>query len=189
MPSLYPRIHIQPEALTPSPGPVSEHYADPASALSGVLAHLQALPEPLVKRWLAAPWGHIVLDNQQHGFVPGDNMFRNRTLVDVAWLKLAFVADEIRFLTPAGHLIARIVGWEQETEAGPALKGWEQFNSGVRSCFRAGYGVSAESQQDVGVYLAEGIARYLTDRRSLNAHDPRMEKLLAGTLFNRDAYR
>lgn len=188
MPSLYPRIHIQPEALTRSPGHVSEHFANPASALSGVLARLQDLPEPLLKRWLAAPWGHIILDNQQHGFVPGDNMFRNRTLVDVAWLKLAFVADGIRFLTPAGHLIARIAGWGQAPEAEPALRGWEQFESGVQSCFRAGYGISTKAQQDIGTYLAEGIAHYLSDRRSLNQHDPRLEKLLISTLFDPKKY-
>ncbi len=191
MPSLllYPRIHILPGALARSPGHVSEHFANPASALSGVLSWLQDLPEPLVERWLAAPGGHIILNDQQHGFVSGDNTFRNRTLVDVAWLKLAFVSEGVRFLTPVGHLIARIVGWEQGTEAEPALKGWDQFEGGVQSCFRAGYGISAEAQQDVGAYLAEGIAHYLTDRRSLNQHDPRLERLLAVTLFNPKAYQ
>ena len=185
---LYPRIHILPGALARSPGHVAEHFANPARALSGVLAQLQELPEPLVKRWLSAPQGHIVLNSQQHGFIPDDNAFRNRALVDVAWLKLAFVADEVRFLTPAGYLIARITGWEQATEIEPALKGWKQFESGVQSCFRAGYGLSAEAQRDVGAYLAEGIAHYLADRRSLNRHDPRLEKLLAATLFDSKAY-
>jgi hypothetical protein len=185
---LYPRIHIQPDALARSPGHVSEHFANSASALSGVLDQLRDLPEPLIKRWLIEPSGHIILNNQQHGFVPGDNMFRQRTLVDVAWLKLALVNDAVRFLTPVGTLIARIVGWEQTTAIEPALRGWEQFVGGVQSCFRAGYGISAEAQQDAGAYLAEGIAHYLTDRRSLNRHDPRLEKLLATIIFNPSAY-
>jgi len=186
---LYPRIYLIPGALARSPGYVSEHFANPASVLSGVLTKFRDLPEPLVKCWLAAPRGHIILNTQRHSFVSGDNRFRQRTLVDVAWLKLAFVADELRFLTPAGYLIARIVGWEQGTEVEPVLKGWEQFESGVQSCFRAGYGISAESRQDVGAYLAEGIAHYLADRRSLNRHDPRLEKLLTATLFDPKAYR
>ena len=186
---LYPRIHILPGALARSPGHVSEHFSNPASALSGVLSRLQDLPEPLVERWLAAPGGHIILNDQRHGFVSGDNTFRQRTLIDVAWLKLAFIADSVRFLMPIGYLIARIVGWEQGTEAEPALKGWEQFESGVQSCFRAGYGISAEAQQDVNAYLAEGIVHYLTDRRSLNRHDPRLEKLLAAALFDSKGYR
>ena len=187
--SLYPRIHILPGALARSPGHVSEHFANPASALSGVLSRLQDLPEPLVRRWLAAPRGHIILNDQRHGFVSGGNTFRQRSLDDVAWMKLSVVAEDVRFLTPVGHLISRIVGWEQGTEVEPALKGWEQFEGGVQSCFLAGYGISAEAQQDVGDYLAEGIAHYLIDRRSLNRHDPRLEKLLAATLFDPKAYR
>jgi hypothetical protein len=186
---LYPRIHILPEALARSPGHVSEHFANPASALSGVLSQLQDLPESLVGRWLAAPGGHIILNHRQHGFVPGDNVFRSRILVDAAWLKLAFMVDEVRFLMPAGHLIAKIAGWEQETTVEPALGGWDQFVGGVQSCFRAGYGISAEARADVTAYLAEGIAHYLADRRSLNRHDPRLEKLLAATLFDPRAYR
>ena len=187
--SFYPRIHILPDALARPPGHVSEHFANPASALSGVLSRLRDLPEPLVKRWLAASRGYIILNDQQHGFIAGDNTFRQRTLVDVAWLKLAFAADDVRFLTPAGYLIAGIAGWGQGTEAEPALKGWGQFESGVRSCFRAGYGIGDEAQRDIGAYLAEGIAHFLTDRRSLNSHDPRLEKLLAVTLFNPKAYQ
>lgn len=186
---LFPRIHILPDALARSPGHVSEQFANPANALSGVLSRLQILPEPLVARWLASAGGHIILNHLQHGFVPGDNTFRDRILLDAAWLKLAFVVDEVQFLTPVGALIAWLVGWEQATAIEPALKGWEQFESGVQSCFRAGYGVSLEAQVDVTAYLAEGIAHYLTNRRSLNRHDPRLEKLLAVTLFDPKVYR
>ncbi len=181
---LYPRIHILPDALARSPGHVSEHFTDSASALSGVLDQLRDLPEPLVSRWLAASSGHIILNNQQHGFIPGENTFRQRTLEDVAWLKLALIAEPVRFLTPVGRLIACIAGWGQETKSETAPKGWEQFESGVQSCFRAGYGISAEAQQDIDAYLAEGIAHYLSDRRSLNQQDPRLEKLLASTVFD-----
>ena len=157
--------------------------------MSDVLTQIGDLPKPLSERWLATSRGHIVLNHQQHGFVSGDSLFRQRILVDVAWLKLAFIADAVRFLTPVGRLVVNIVGWGQAPEVEPALKGWEQFVGGVQGCFRAGYGISLEAQQDVGVYVAEGIAHFLVDRRSLNRHDPRLEKLLAATLFDPAAYR
>ena len=150
---------------------------------------IRSLIQPLIQRWLAAPGGHIILNNQRHGFVSGNNRYRQRILEDVAWLKLAFVSEDVHFMTPVGMLIARIAGWEQETESGPALKGWKQFEIGVKGCFRAGYGISSEAQQDAKAYLAEGIAHFLVDRQRLNRHDPRLEKLLVSTLFNPDAYR
>jgi len=68
------------------------------------------------------------------------------------------------------------------------LKAWSQFESGVQSCFRAGYGLSPAARSDPKAYLIEGVAHFLADRRSLNLNDPRLEKLLAATLFNQASY-
>ena len=57
------------------------------------------------------------------------------------------------------------------------------------SCFRGGYGRSQAARTDVTAYLAEGIAAYLADRSGLNVSDPRLEKLLAATVFNPAMYR
>lgn len=194
--TLETRVHIVSGSLAASPGHVIEHFATPADALAAARLWLQRLPDPLWRRWLAAPGGHIVLNAGQHGFVPGDSIYQGRTLMDVAWLKLAVYPDDrVMFLTPVGHLIAHLVGWGSETKAqpalvapAPALRAWDQFVSGVQSCFRVGYGLSVAAQSDVTGYLAEGIAAYLDDHRRLNVRDPRLEKLLAATLFRETSY-
>ena len=198
------RVHIVSGSLAVSPGHVTEHFASPAAALDVARSWLQRLPDALQARWMAAPGGHIILNAGQHGFVLGESMYRNRTLVDVAWLKLAVYPDDrMVFLTPVGHLIAHLVGWGSGTKARPALvapapvlRAWEQFVSGVQSCFRAGYGLTPAGSAsdgpaarfDATIYLAEGIAAYLDDRRRLNVRDPRLEKLLAATLFQETSY-
>lgn len=189
-------MHIVSGSLAASPGHVTEHFATPAAALSAAGSWLQRLPDPLFVCWLASPGGHIVLNADRHGFAQGESMYQGRTLVDVAWLRLAVYPDDrVGFLTPVGHLISHLVGWgsgEQGQPAfvapAPALRAWDQFASGVQSCFQAGYGLSAASRSDTTVYLAEGIAAYLDDRRRLNVRDPRLEKLLAATLFRESAY-
>ena len=190
------RVHIVSGSLAVSPGHVTEHFASPAAALDVARSWLQRLPDALQARWMAAPGGHLVFNAGQHGFVMGGSVYQGRTLLDVAWLKLALYPDDrVAFLTPVGHLIAHLVGWGSGTKAQPALvvpapvlRAWDQFVGGVQSCFRAGYSLNAAAQSDATVYLAEGIAAYLDDRRHLNVRDPRLEKLLAATLFQETSY-
>lgn len=196
------RVHIVSGSLAASPGHVTEHFATPAAALDATRPWLLHLPDPLLAQWLAAPGGHVVLNAGQHGFVPGDNIYQGRTLVDVAWLKLAVYPDDpVAFLAPLGHLIAHLLGWSSGLSsysgaqaqptldpAAPVLRAWEQFVSGVQSCFRAGYGLGTAAQTDATAYLAEGIAAYLDDRRRLNIRDPRLDKLLASTVFRETSY-
>ena len=196
------RVHIVSGSLAVSPGHVTEQFATPAAALAATRPWLRRLPDPLLALWLAAPGGDVILNAGLHGFVPGDSAYQGRTLLDVAWLKLAVYADDpVAFLTPLGHLIAHLLGWGSGlssysgTQAQPALdapapvlRAWDQFVNGVQSCFRAGYGLSTAAQTDVTAYLAEGIAAYLDDRRRLNVRDPRLHKLLASTVFRETSY-
>lgn len=187
--TLLPRIHILPGALAGSPGHVAEQFSTPVAAMEVTLNHLQLLPDPLIQRWPAEPRGHIVLNAERHGYVPGANTFRGRTLQDVAWLKLALYPNRrLEYLTPVGALLVRLLGWGESQAVGIDGQRWDQFCMGAQSCFRAGYGISLEAQTDVEAYLAEGLAHYLLDRHSLNRHDPRLEKLLAATVFDPGFY-
>lgn len=188
--SLLPHLHILPDALAQSPGYVAEHYPTPMAALRATERLLSPLPEPLRRGWLAGSDGHVVINISQHAFIPGPNQAHKRLLEDVAWVQASrLVTDPAGFLTPVGHLIHHLIldRWHLPRETNPAI--WEEFWGGLTSCQRAGYAASHEASEDISLYLAVGIARWLADRRELNLHDPRLEKLLAVTVFEAAFYR
>lgn len=187
--SLLSRLHILPDTVARSPGHIAEHFATPMAAFAATEHLLRPLPEPLRQRWLTAPEGHIVLNPTVHAFVAGPNHFRGRALTDVAWLTLrCLVDDTISFLTPAGQLIHHLILDRYQLRREPASAVWVSFWGGLQSCHRAGYASTQEAREDIDLYLAEGIARWLADRRGLNMQDPRLEKLLAATLFEATFY-
>lgn len=187
--SLLSHLHILPDTLTHSPGHIAEHFATPMAALNGVERLLRPLPEPLRQRWLAAPDGHVVVNTSLHAFVAGPNQVFKRTLQDVAWARADFLVDDpAAFLTPIGHLIHHLILDLWQLQRQPASAAWAQFWGGVLSCHRAGYARTPEARANAGLYLAEGIACWLVDRRSLNLQDPRLEKLLTATLFDAHFY-
>ncbi len=188
---LQARTHIVAGSLAASPGHIVEHFPTPAAALNSLVPWLQGLPDPLLAHWLAIPGGHVVLNAERHGFTRGESTYGDRTLEDVAWLRLAlYPQDRLAYLSPLGYLIACLLGWPVGGPASraPILKAWEDFTLGVQDSFRPGYGLSDKARTDETAYLAESIAAYLDDRRSLNARDPRIEKLLAATVFKASSY-
>ncbi len=190
MQSLYSRIHILPATLAQSPGSVSAALPLPTRLMAATEGLLAPLPAPLIDRWLAAESGHIVIDAYAHNFIAGPNQVHKRVLQDVAWVRASIlVEDAATFLIPAGQLILHLIRDRWRLEQQPAPAAWVQFWSGVLSCHRAGYAATPEARANAGLYLAEGIARWLVDRRSLNLEDPRLEKLLAATLFDAHFYR
>jgi hypothetical protein len=179
-----------PDTLAHSPGRITEHFATPMAALAATERLLSPLPEPLRLRWLAAPDGHIVLNPSIHTFSPGPNQVYKRTLQNVAWVRASdLVDDPVAFLAPAGQLIHHLILDRWQLQRLPASAVWAQFWGGVQSCHRAGYAGTVEARADAGLYLAEGIARWLADRRAFNLHDPRLEKLLAATIFDASFYK
>lgn len=188
--SLHPRIHILPTTLAQSPGSVAAAFPLPSRLLAATEQLLAPLPAPLIDGWLAGEGGHIVIDADAHTFIPGPNQVHKRTLQDVAWVRASDLLDDpAAFLAPAGQLIHHLILDRWQLRRPPASTAWEQFWAGVLSCHRAGYAGTPEARADAGLYLAEGIARWLVDRRSLNAQDPRLEKLLAATLFDAHFYQ
>ena len=180
--ALAARIFIQPGALAASPGHVSEQFPTATAAMAAMAARLQALPPPLIDRWLADPGGYILLNAARHAFVAGPNPYRGRTLIDVAWVQLRRWRDCAAALQPVAALILHLAAGS----AAVAPAGWAQFWAGAHSCFAAGYGRSPAARADVHSYLIEGIADFLCDHPALNVADPRLQKLLAATLFHRD---
>jgi len=187
---LHMRLHILPTTLTRSPAQVRERFATPMALWQVVAPELAPLPLPLRERWLAAPGGHLVLTPDRHGFVPGPQPFRRETLTDVAWLRAAlWLSDRTAFYEPVGWLVYHLLCDRFDLEAAAATAPWASFWQGLQSGWQAGYGLGEAARCDVVGYLVAGIAGYLGDRRALNQRDPRLEKLLAATVFNAHFYR
>jgi hypothetical protein len=187
---LHDRLHILPDTLARSPTTVGEHFPTPMALLATVAQGLTPLPLPLREAWLAAAGGHLVLTADCHGFVPGPQPFRRETLTDVAWLRAAlWLSDRTAFFEPVGWLIYRLLTDRFDLEAAMTSPSWASFWRGLESGWQAGYGLTEAARTDIRAYLAEGIAGYLGDRMAFNQRDPRLEKLLAATLFNAHFYR
>lgn len=187
---LHERLHILPETLARSPTPVGERFPTPMALLAAVAQGLAPLPEPLRAAWLAAAGGHLVLTPDRHGFVPGPQPVRRETLTDVAWLRAAlWLSDRMAFYEPVGWLVCHLLTDRFDLEAAASIPSWASFWRGLESGRQAGYGLSEAARADTRAYLAEGIAAYLGDRMALNQRDPRLEKLLAATVFSPHFYR
>lgn len=188
--SPFTRIHILPDTLAHSPASVMAAYPLPTRLLAATQRLLAPLPAPLIEAWLRLQNGHIIIGPSQHVFIAGPNPAYSRILEDVAWVQASrLVEDTAAFLIPIGQLLHHLIldRWQLRRPPHPAI--WAQFWGGVASCHRAGYAASPEALADIDLYLAEGIARWLADRSSLNLQDPRFEKLLAATLFETQFYR
>ncbi len=187
-PAFIARIHLAPDVLARSPGHVSEHFSTGVEAMRATLAYLRPLPRAWVQRWLAQERGHLVIHPTRHGFQAGVQTFRGRALEDVAWMQLSLLIDDpIAYLTPFGMLMAHLIHWEERDKW--QSQAWRDVARGVQSGFEAGYGRSEAAREQIDIYLAEGIAWYLVDRRALNIANPRLEKLLRSTLFRDDWYQ
>lgn len=187
---LHDRLHILPETLARSPTPVGERFPTPMALLAAVAQGLTPLPLPLREAWLAAPGGHLVLTPDRHGFAPGPQPVRREMLADVAWLRASlWLTDRTTFYEPVGWLVCHLLRDRFDLEAAASVTSWASFWRGLESGRQAGYGLSEAARGETSAYLAEGVAAYLGDRMALNERDPRLEKLLAATLFNPQFYR
>ncbi len=186
-PSLLPRLHTTPELLTRSGPRLRGRFPSPMAAIRHLQNLLAPLPAPLRRHWLQQPYGHIIINPQQHGYEPGPILRRHTSLMGVAYINLALSLDDpIHFLFPVGQLLCRLLQWDQPQSL---LKDAATFARAVQRGFAAGYGQHPDARQNANSYLAAGLAAYLVDRRQFNIDDPALEKLLRGTVFRAQAYR
>jgi len=186
-PSLLPRLHTTPELLARSGPRLRGRFPSPMAAIRHVQNLLTPLPVPLRQHWLQQPYGHIIINSQQHGYESGPILRHQTTLMGVAHINLTLSLDDpIHFLFPVGQLLCRLLQWDQPQSL---LKDADNFARAVQRSFAAGYGQHPDALQDANCYLAAGLAAYLVDRRQLNIDDPALEKLLRATVFRAQAYR
>ncbi len=185
------KIHVQPDAYARSDGSVQEQL-DTGWQGALLLANLLAkLPEPALRWWARQPAGHILFTANDTKYVAGRLDATGRDLAGVSVLPLALVVRQpraalVRALLPLDHLLGC-----QGAENGPWLSDgggvsprWLSIGVQIARLFPLGYGLSPAAQKDPHLYLAEGLAAALTDRRRLNTADPKLERILKTSILS-----
>jgi hypothetical protein len=97
------------------------------------------------------------------------------------------VAGVAQALWPVDHLLG-CAGEERGvwlSEGGGESPAWKEIGQRIHELFLLGYGLSAQGRRSSQAYFAEGLALTLVDRRQLNTVDPKLDRLLGGSLLNR----
>ncbi len=190
------KIHLARGALARSPGHVQERLAsgwDGVMALAGLLAEL---PDTGLGWWAQQPRGHILLTAQAQEYAAGELLHGQETLEAVAQvpLPLLVTAPEAVLalaLQPLDHLLGcrGQAGGPWLSDGGGITPRWRRVGEQVVRLFPLGYGLSPQAQMDPHAYLAQGMALALLDPRRLQTADPKLHRLLQGSLLNPGFWR
>lgn len=187
------RMHVAPRTLDLSPLHLRERFGNIWAPLEELTRRLRPLPAGLVRYWLAQRGGHVIIVHHPSRYEAGDQPFGSQSLHNVAYVSLSDLAsDSIEALVVVGNLLDHLLG--SGGEEGPWLSSGGGTNSPLREVgariaeyFPLGHGFDEMARTDPNAYFARSLAQYLHDRRSLNAADPLVEKLLRQTLLS-DAF-
>jgi hypothetical protein len=190
------RIHIAPRALELSTARAQRHFEHIWAPLAHFASRLQPFPAGLLRFWLGQPGGHVVITHLPSRYHPGEEMLKRQRLRNVAYVRLSdLVEHPLEALVPLGHLLDDLLGSKGEghdrrcSEGGGANEALREVGVRVMKLFPLGYGFDAAACRDVRTYFARSLALYLHDRRSLNAADPQIERLLSTTLLSDGFWR
>ena len=186
---LVEKVHIQPGAdrRLPSQAPFLTAWGGGIHLVS----LLGDLPDALLGWWASQSAGHIVLTTVEASYLPGAVAVGSRTRAGVARIPLTLIAkDPLAALSLALYPLDHLLGCRGD-EAGHWLSAgggiapaWMEIGRQIHSLFELGYGISPEAQKSPQAYLAQGLVIALHDARQLNTADPKLDRLLHGSLLN-----
>jgi len=152
---------------------------------------LGGLPTSLLIWWAAQGAGHILLTTGEGGYVPGELIVGDLTLRSVSRVPLDLLAqDPLAALALALQPLDHLLGCNGEeggawlSEGGGITPALQEIGRQIHDLFRLGYGMTPAAQIDPRAYLAQGIVAILHQGRRLNTADPKLDRLLRGSLLN-----
>lgn len=189
------KIHVAPDAYAASPGPVQMHFASGWSGAIEAARLLAGLPEDGLIWWAEQPNGHLLLTGEEWGYADSA-VVEGETVEGVALLPLEWLTGDVRvalagLVRPLDHLLGcgGMADGVWLSQGGGISPRWQRIGQQIARLFPLGYGGTAASRQDSRAYLAEGLALALTDRHRLNREDPKLERLLVGSLLSPGFWR
>ena len=187
------RLHVAPRTLDLSPVHLRERFRDIWAPLEELARRLRPLPAGLVRYWLAQRGGHAIIVHHPSRYEVGEQPFGSQSLHNVAYVSLSDLAsDSIEALVAVGNLLDHLLGSGGKEDPWLSSGGGtdtplREVGARIAEYFPLGYGFDKIACADPNAYFARSLAQYLYDRRSLNAADPLIEKLLRQTLLS-DAF-
>lgn len=156
-----------------------------------LISLLGGLPASLLGWWAAQVAGHILLTDGDVGYVPGDLAVGDLTVRSVSRVPLDLLAQDplaalALALQPLDHLLG--CGGDEAgrwlSHGGGITPAWQEIGRQIHQLFGLGYGMTPAAQTDPRAYLAQGIVAILHQGRRLNTADPKLDRLLRGSLLN-----
>lgn len=182
------KLHVRPGALARLPSSQTGQLNGPLALARLLMQPLRSCPAPFVSFWATHPAGHAVIDPQRHGYQPGRQAVGRRVLEGVAWVSARRLLAEPGLALPVAHLLDHLLGSDGQpggvwlSDGAGRTPAWAEIGWRLQRQFSLGY-APAEARADAHAYFAWGLRAYLADRQALNAADPGLERLLAGSLF------
>jgi hypothetical protein len=184
------RIHLDPNALVASPRSVQSHFETAWQLVEAYLHLVAPFPAGLLNWWLCQPYGHIVISSAPGDYRPGEQLWRDQSYVNVA-----FIATQDLLGSGKGAFLASMRLLNHLFGSGTARD---------HTYFSQGFGLTSDltnaAQRYVAIeqlqyghaelnvtsadeYLAETLWLALHDHQTLNRIDPLLEKLYRQTLL------
>jgi hypothetical protein len=190
------KVHIRPGALARSTGDVQQRLISVWQAATTLVAQLSGLPEESFRWWAEQPAGHILLTEEDHGYETGLLHVGEQQLHAVVLIPLSQILyfpqkAASRALFPLDHLLgcAGLSAGSWLSEGGGVDQRWQRIGTQLVHLYELGYGLSDEGRHEPRSYLAEGIVAALHNRRQLNTADPKLDRLLHGSLLSSAFWR
>lgn len=191
---LHDHIHLSPTAWAQATATTQAHFASPFEPAQRLAQLLQRLPPALLTWWAGLPGGHVLIGDQR-GYHSGSLLLRPHDAQPHAGVAAIALTD----LTSAGagetwfwlaHLLDHQLGclgapdgaWL--SDGGGFSVRWQAVGRRIDALATLGYSDHPAAAADPHIYLAAGLALFVADRRALNVQDPRLERLLASSIFD-----
>ncbi|MBX3049828.1 MAG: hypothetical protein KF753_00065 [Caldilineaceae bacterium] len=191
---LQKKIHVDADAYAQSSRAVQRRFPSGWSAAIETARVLGSLPEEALLWWAEQHDGHLRLTANGDGYADFC-VVNGEELVGVADLPMDWLLAEplqtlASCLRPLDHLLGcgcGTGGWL--SDGGGITPRWQQVGRQIVHLFSLGYGRTEASRADPHIYLAQGLALAITNRRTLNAADPKLERLLGASLLSPGFWR
>ena len=182
------KIHVAGGAYAASGRAVRARFPSGWSAAIEMIGLLGGLPEDAIGWWAEQPHGHLLLTADDDSYaalvsVNGEE-WRGVARLPMAWLVDNPAGALAAALCPLDYLLGDGEDGRWLSSGGGISPRWQRVGTQIAMLFALGYGASAASRIDPRVYLAEGLALALRDRRRLNGQDPKLERLLGASLLS-----
>jgi hypothetical protein len=185
------RLHVERGMLEALPRAVAarfEHVWQPADLL---LDELAPFPTGLLRLWLAAPGGHVLLTQRPSAYAPGAQPYGDGTLEGLCLVSVADLVDDreaamLALMRMLDHVLGggAAAGAPFLSDGGGVTEALREVGQRFARIHELGYGHDELGAVTAGDYFARSLWLYTQDPRRLNVLDPQAHRLYRHTIMS-----